>query len=184
MNLNVSQHTKCSEEILYNPFTYPDIQPTQMKPPHSAQAFCVMYCTICVMLCALSSAFYAMCVMHCTGGCMLTRSITGVALCAGSPGLLGWWIIRAFEPTHTSTLYVRRALYSRGDWGRGGGPGGEGRQYGCLPAWVQTSNRLFNRHTHRSAVLSPLSSEALRGVHRTLMSNRVSSENRMSQGGD
>ena len=146
------KHTKCSEEILYNPFTYPDIQPTQMKPPHSAQAFCVMHCTICVMLCTLSSAFYAMCVMHCTGGCMLTRSITGVALCAGSPGLLGWCIIRAFEPTHTSTLYVRRALY-RG-WGLGKGvvgPGARGDNMGaCLPGCLGANVKQTFQSTHTS----------------------------------
>ena len=153
MNLNVSQHTKCSEEILYNPFMCPDIQPTQMKPPHSAQAFCVMHCTICVMLCTLSSAFYAMCVMHCTGGCMLTRSITGVALCAGSPGLLGWCIIRAFEPTHTSTLYVRRALYTRGDWGKGWWARGGGATIwvpACLPGCMGANVKQTFQWTHTS----------------------------------
>ena len=74
---------------------------------------------------------------------MLTRSITGWLLCAGSPGLAARCIIQAFEATHTLPL----ALCIGGGWGGVGWAPGEGWQYAS--AWLQTSNRVF------SAVLLP-----------------------------
>ena len=88
-------------------------------------------------------------------GCMLTRSITGWLLCAGSLGLAACCIIQAFEATHTLPL----ALCIDGGWGGVGWAPGEGRQYAS--AWLQTSNRVFSGRTHDAVLLPPSPFEAL-----------------------
>ena len=94
---------------------------------------------------------------------MLTRSITGVALCAGSPGLLGWCIIHAFEPLCMSGLHCIAA--GKGWWAPGGG----------ATIWVPGCKRQtdFSIGAHSGAVVAPLFSEALRCPDPGLMSTRV-----------
>ena len=99
-------------------------------------------------------------------GCMLTRSITGWLLCAGSLGLAACCIIQAFEATHTLPL----ALCIGGGWG-GVGPGGGATIFVCLVTNVKQGFQC--KHT-RCSITSPItlwSTELSWGP----MSNRVPS---------
>ena len=143
----------------------------------------IMHWTICIMLCASCSAHYAICTVHCAllqyalctvhSVCMLTRSITGVAALCG--------LTRVTRLVHYTriwaTLYVRLALYR---W-EGGGPRPRGRGDNMrLPGYKRQTEFSIHAHAMLCFLHFPLKHCAL---WTGLMSNRVWSENRMSQGG-